>query len=315
MYRGLKVLDGHADILYRMETEGLSFYDADSKLQQSAAKLQKSGIDVQVFVTYVDPSFTPSEQLYKVLSSLHRFHTDVEKNGAVELVTTSGDIEKLIASRTTGAILSLEGADAINGQIAVLHALYRLGIRWIGITWNGANSLADGVGEERGAGLTNFGKEAVAEMQRLGIVVDVSHLAWRGVEDVLSMTKKPMVASHSNAHAVYPHRRNLPDELIQGIVQSGGTVGVTFVPHFIGGNESQSIDDLILHMEHLLRVAGPDGVALGSDFDGITETLVNLRNGEEYPALLDRLIDEFGMEIAKKVAGENLLRVLRNTIH
>ncbi len=315
MYRGLKVLDGHADILYRMETEGLSFYDADSKLQQSAAKLQKSGIDVQVFVTYVDPSFTPSEQLYKVLSSLHRFHTDVEKNGAVELVTTSGDIEKLIASRTTGAILSLEGADAINGQIAVLHALYRLGIRWIGITWNGANSLADGVGEERGAGLTNFGKEAVAEMQRLGIVVDVSHLAWRGVEDVLSMTKKPMVASHSNAHAVYPHRRNLPDELIQGIVQSGGTVGVTFVPHFIGGNESQSIDDLILHMEHLLRVAGPDGVALGSDFDGITETLVNLKNGEDYPALLDRLIDEFGMEIAKKVAGENLLRVLRNTIH
>ncbi len=315
MYRGLKVLDGHADILYRMETEGLSFYDVDSKLHQSAAKLQKSGIDVQVFVTFVDPSITPSEQLYKVLSSLHRFHADVEKSGSVELVTTFGDIDRLIASRTTGAILSLEGADAINGQIAVLHALYRLGIRWIGLTWNGANSLADGVGEERGAGLTNFGKEAVQEMQRLGMVVDVSHLAWSGVEDVLSLTQKPIVASDSNAYSVYPHRRNLPDELIQGIVHSGGTVGVTFVPHFIGGKEGQSIDDLILHMEHLLRVAGPDGVALGSDFDGITETLVNLKNGEDYPALLDRLIDEFGMEIAKKVAGENLLRVLRNTIH
>ncbi len=315
MYRGLKVVDGHADILYRMESEGLSFYDVNSRLHQSAVNIQKSGVDVQVFVTFIDPTITPSEQLYKVLSSLHRFHQEVEKSGSIELITAMEDVDRLIVKRTTGAILSLEGADAINGEIAVLHALYRLGIRWIGLTWNGANSLADGVGEERGGGLTKFGKEAVKEMQRLGMVTDVSHLAWRGVEDVLAIADKPIVASHSNAYAIYPHRRNLPDELIQGIVQSGGTMGVTFVPHFVGDRENQSIDDLMVHMEHLLRVAGPDGVALGSDFDGITETLVNLRSGEDYPLLLDRLIDEFGIDIAKKVAGENLLRVLRNTIH
>ncbi len=315
MYRGLNVVDGHADILYRMESEGLSFYGDDSALHQSAFRLQQSGVDLQVFVTFVDPVVTPSEQLYKVLASLHRFHAEVEKTGSLEMITSGSDIDQLFARRTKGALLSLEGADALNGQIAVLHALYRLGVRWIGLTWNGANSLADGVGEARGAGLTQFGKEVVVEMQRLGMVVDVSHLAWKGVEDVLTLTKKPIVASHSNAFAVYPHRRNLPDELISGIARSGGTVGITFVPHFIGEKNELSIDHVIPHVEHLLHIAGTDGVALGSDFDGITETLVNLRSGEDYPYFLDRLITEFGIDIARKVAGENLLRVLRSVIH
>lgn len=314
MYKSLKVVDGHADILYRMGKEGLSFYDELSPLQQNAQRLKQSGVDLQVFVTFVEQSVTPSEQLYKVLNSLHRFHAQIQKPGKLELVTNRTDLDRIFAQGIQGALLSLEGADALNGQIAVVHALFQLGIRWIGLTWNGANSLADGVGEERGGGLTRFGKTVVTTMEQLGMVVDVSHLAWRGVEDVLALARGPIVASHSNAYAVFPHRRNLPDELLVGIAATGGTVGITFVPEFVGAGRNQKTDDLLRHLEHILKVVGVDAVALGSDFDGISETLDDLRNGADYPFFLERIIQEFGVDVARKIAGENLLRVLKSVL-
>ncbi len=314
MVNGWQVVDGHADILYRMGKEALSFDDANSPLQQGALRLERSGVDVQVFATFIEPHLTPCEQLYRVFASLYRFRREIEAQGVWKAVTSVAEMDERLRQEGKCAFLSLEGADALNGEIAVLDALFRAGVRWLGLTWNGANCLADGVGEERGAGLTEFGKEVIVEMQRLGMVVDVSHLAWRGVEDVLQRSNRPVVASHSNAHAVFPHRRNLPDELLQGIAASGGTVGMTFVPQFVGYRDHLAVDDLLPHIEHLLRVAGVDGVAFGSDFDGIEETLVDLRSGEDYPQFVDRLIKEFGEQTARKMAGENLLRVLRTTL-
>ncbi|MCY0876400.1 MAG: dipeptidase [Firmicutes bacterium] len=313
MHNGIFTVDGHADILYRMGEEKLSFYDADSVLHQSYSHLRASGVDLQVFVTFVMPNVTPSEQLYQVLASLHRFTTQVERVGAVRRITTVQQLDEQVLKPdgSIGALLSLEGADALNGQIAVLHALFGLGVRLIGLTWNGANCVADGVGESRGAGLTQFGRDVVSTMQELGMVVDVSHLAARGVWDVLDMTHKPVIASHSNAQAVHLHQRNLTDDQIRAIAQTGGVVGATFVPAFIGSETPLTSDHLLKHIDHLLSVAGENGVALGSDFDGIEKTLADLRSGEDYPRLYDLLEARFGANTFAKMAGGNLLRVLR----
>jgi len=316
MHNGVFTVDGHADILYRMGEEKLSFYDPDSTLHQSYRQLKASGVDLQVFVTFVMPTVTPGEQLYQVLASLHRFAVDVKRDDRICQVTTVEQLDGFMANQNgrIGAVLSLEGADALNGEVSVLHALFALGVRLLGLTWNGSNCLADGVGETRGAGLTQFGRTTVATMQRLGMVVDVSHLCARGVWDVLDMTQKPVIASHSNAQAVFLHRRNLTDDQIGAIAQTGGVVGATFVPSFIGDSDMLSTDDLLRHVDHLLTVAGEDGVSLGSDFDGIERTLTNLRTGADYPRLYDLLQTRFGPAVFAKIAGGNLVRVLRQTL-
>lgn len=316
MYKGVFTVDGHADILYRMGEEQLSFYDESSALHQSYDNLRASGVDLQVFVTFVMPHVTPGEQLYKVLASLHRFSEKVERRGYIQKMTSVAALDAHVQAcdGQIGALLSLEGADALNGEIGVLHALFGLGVRLVGLTWNGANCVADGVGESRGAGLTQFGRTVVATMQELGMLVDVSHLSPRGVWDVLDMTQKPIIASHSNAQAIHLHKRNLSDDQIRAIAETGGVVGATFVPAFIGAQHSLTTDDLLRHIEHLLHVAGEDGVGLGSDFDGIENTLVDLRSGKDYPHLYDLLETRFGRATFTKIAGANFLRVLRETL-
>jgi membrane dipeptidase len=250
-----------------------------------------------------------------VLESLDRFRRDVERPGIVETILTRSDLNRMESGLREGdatryALLSVEGAEAIDGRMAVLEAWFRLGVRLVGLTWNGANCVADGVGELRGGGLTGFGREVVARMQELGMVVDVSHLSVRGVSDVLDMTVRPVVASHSNALSVHRHRRNLDDDQIRGIAATGGLVGATFVPAFIASAETVTVDDLLRHVDHLLTVAGPDAVGLGSDFDGIETTPQGLRGGADYPALLDALQTRYGDDVCHKLYGANWLRVL-----
>lgn len=315
MYKGNLVIDSHADILYRMGHEALDFYDEQSPLHLSHQHMMKAGIDLQVFATFIDPSLRGSEQLMPVLDSLHRFHTKVEQNGVIRPIYDRAGLRSVQdGTLARGALLSLEGAECLAGRISVLYALFSLGIRMIGLTWNHANSLADGVGESRGAGLTRFGKEVVEHMQALGMVVDVSHLSEKGVWDVVQLAKAPIIASHSNAKAVFDHRRNLSDTQIELIANTGGIIGITFVPGFITSHDEVTMDDLVRHTEHMLRIAGPQAVALGSDFDGIEKTMKDLKNGSDYPQWLARLESEFGLDVMVQIAGANMFRVLETVL-
>ncbi len=309
------VIDGHADILYRMGKEKLDFYDVNSPLHLGYRQMLKAGIDLQVFVTFVDPARRGSEQLVAVLDSIHRFHQQIERPGGIKPIYDRTGLHEIYdETANPHALLSLEGAECLDGRLSVLYALFTLGIRMIGLTWNHANSVADGVGEPRGAGLTDFGKEVVQHMQSLGMVVDVSHLSEQGVYDVARLATAPIIASHSNARHVFEHRRNLTDEQMKMIVDTGGVIGVTFVPEFITSHETVTMDDLIPHVEHMLDVVGVHGVALGSDFDGIDQTMQDLRRGSDYPRFLERLEKEFGSEVVRLIAYENMFRVLDNTL-
>ncbi|BCJ85741.1 dipeptidase [Effusibacillus dendaii] len=307
------IMDAHADILYRMETEHLSFFDPDSPLQLSYSKIKKAGIDLQVFALFVDPPVTPEQHLMKLIAYIETFRSEICKDGRMNPVITYQEIEQNFLSHRKSALLSIEGGDFLNGDLRHLRILYLLGVRAMGLTWNNKNAIASGVGEPTDEGLTPFGRQVVEEMNRLGMVVDVSHLAPKGIEDVLQVSKLPIIASHSNAKSVYPHRRNLTDEQIASIAKQGGVIGATFVPDFIAA-KAATIDDLLRHIDRLLTVGGEDHVGLGSDFDGIEETMVDLRSGADYPKLIEALDKQYGSTVTDKICGQNFLRVLKQVL-
>lgn len=255
-----------------------------------------------------------------------------EAGGQARIVRTAAEIE---AARRDGALallLGLEGAGALQGSLAVLRNLYRLGLRVLGLTWNFRNALADGAAEARsGGGLTRFGAAAVVEAQRLGVLLDVSHLADAGVRDVLALAERPIIASHSNARAVCDHIRNLPDWAIEGIARTGGVVGVALFGDFVHP-ERPTLDRVVAHVDHLRRLVGSEHIAIGPDYTdylgeaedeasraaGIYSGRRWYAEGAETVARLPRLTAALlargyrESEVAA-ILGGNLLRVCRAT--
>jgi microsomal dipeptidase-like Zn-dependent dipeptidase len=192
--------------------------------------------------------------------------TELERaNGAVRIVRTAEDLQEARRAGQIWFVLGLEGCAPLRGEVAALHAFYRLGIRCVGLTWNGRNEAADGVGVASPGGLTGFGRELVTELNRLGVLIDVSHLAARGLEEVIELSTSPVMASHSNAVALRPHRRNLTDAQLRMVISTGGLVGVNFHPTFLAEGDA-TIGDIADQVEHLASVIGIGRVALGPDF-------------------------------------------------
>lgn len=176
------------------------------------------------------------------------------------------DMEQALEAGKFAAVLTVEGGAALAGQPERAQVLRDAGVRMLTLTWNGPNELASG--HDTGNGFSPFGREAVAEMERQGIVVDVSHLNDRGFEELLGFAQKPFAASHSNARAVCGHRRNLPDEFIREMVRREGLIGLTYCRSFLSDDGRGSLDDLYRHVCHFLELGAEKCIALGSDYDG-----------------------------------------------
>lgn len=176
------------------------------------------------------------------------------------------EIEAAVNAGKFVGLLTIEGGAALAGKLERVQTIYDAGVRMMTITWNGPNELASGHDTQNG--FSSFGREAVAEMERLGVIVDVSHLNDRGFEDLLGFAKKPFVASHSNARAVCGHRRNLPDEFIKEMVRREGLIGLTYCRDFVSDDKRGSLDDLYRHVCHFLELGAEKCIALGSDYDG-----------------------------------------------
>ena len=176
------------------------------------------------------------------------------------------DMEQALEAGKFAAVLTVEGGAALAGQPERAQVLRDAGVRMLTLTWNGPNEL--GSGHDSSAGLTACGREAVAELERCGVLVDVSHLNDRGFEDLLSVAKKPFVASHSNARSVCGHRRNLPDAFIREIADRGGLIGLNYSKDFLSDSGRGNLDDLYRHVGRVLELDAGACLALGSDFDG-----------------------------------------------
>jgi membrane dipeptidase len=254
-----------------------------------------------------EPNWSAHVAFSRCMEKIGTFYQEARK-GNLRLVKTKADLDV----QELGFILSMEDAAPCMGSTRHIDALYAAGVRMIGLTWNGRNEIADGlkVGAKPG-GLTDVGRICVGHMQDLGIVVDLSHIAEVGFWDVVAESTKPLACSHSNAKAVHDHIRNLTDAQIKAIADSGGVIGVTYVPSFLGPDRP-GIDEVIRHIEHIVEVGGIDVVGLGSDFDGIQMTPVGLEDCSCLPNLTAALMQRGWKEDdLTKLLGGNWIRVFK----
>lgn len=235
-----------------------------------APDLLADGVGLQLLTVGGDfPLFAghrPGDGLESTLALVDAFWQEqAEAPELLRPVLVAGDVAPDEDTSVLRCVLHLEGAGVVTGP-ELLRSVHRLGVRSLGLTWNGPNALADGCAVPRGAGLTALGVEIVAEAGRLGMVLDVSHLSDRGALDVCVASAAPVIASHSNARAVHDHPRNLPDELLDAIAASGGVIGVCAYPPLLAHGRRPGLDDLVRQIDHIAERVGVAHVALGPDF-------------------------------------------------
>jgi membrane dipeptidase len=210
-------------------------------------------------------------------------------------------------------MLGMEGGHAIENSLGALRAFHALGVRYMTLTHSTSIDWADsGTGERLHGGLTEFGKEVVREMNRLGMLVDLAHTSPETMNDALDVADAPVIWSHAGVSGVYTHARNVPDQVLRRLPDNGGVVMVVFYPLYLSAREEGTISDVADHIEHVAALAGIDHVGIGSDFDGIGQLPVGLEDVSKYPALFTELARRGWSEIdLRKLAGENVLRVMR----
>lgn len=303
----MKVIDMHCDVLLRLyESRGkLKFQNAPA-LDTSYEKLVKGSVHVQAFAIFIWPDMKSDEKFQAALDQIHYFYTDVLGNHPnMKLIKNWQDIDQLKEDEI-GAILTLEGVDAIGNDLQKLSILYELGVRSIGLTWNNANLAADGAGESRGAGLTAFGREIVQFNNQYKILTDVSHLCEKAFWDVMKEAKYP-IASHSNAKSICDHQRNLSDEQAKAMFAKKGMIHVVYCPQFVKVQGEVTVTDLIKHIDHFCSLGGVKQIGLGSDFDGIESKIINLEDASMHPNLINELLKRYSEEEVKGFAYQNFL--------
>jgi membrane dipeptidase len=340
------VFDGHNDVLSRLAAEGAasapSLFRKASKghidLDRAAAggfagglfavwvpSSAQSGPDyaamaAETFDVPLPPEVPQSEALAAATEQVSIL-LRLEREGLLSVCRTVDDIESAMATRRIAAVLHMEGAEAIDPDLAVLDVLHAAGLRSLGPVWSRPNPFGHGVPfrfpstPDTGPGLTDAGKRLVKRCEDLRIVVDVSHLTEAGFWDVAEATEGPLVATHSNAHALCGTARNLTDRQLDAIAERRGLVGVNFATAFLR-QDGRMLSDVPLtrvlqHMDHLLERLGEDGVGLGSDYDGavVPDAIDGV---DRLPALRLAMIDHgYGEALVEKLCHRNWLTLLR----
>jgi membrane dipeptidase len=243
----------------------------------------------------------------------------VDASNDFAFVKSAADIRAVKKAGKTSGFLAIEGAESLEGDTAILRNFYKLGLRQVGLTWNWRNQAADGLGEVRtGGGLTEFGVELVKEANRLGVILDVAHLAPAGIRDIFALSEQPIVDSHCGAKGVTDHIRNLDDGQLDALAKNGGIACVTYVPPFINATvkdyddrDVASIDDVIKHIDYIVKRIGVDHVGMGSDFDGFGGYLRGLEDISKIANLTAALLDHgYKADEVAKIMGGNYLRVI-----
>jgi membrane dipeptidase len=257
------IIDLHCDALFKGDKRGCGLKGG---LQFSPEKLPPGFRLFELLAAYVPDSLRGEKAERHFLRLAELFHTEAQRCGIAEVEALAA-IPAALEQSPVAAALAIEGGAALNGKLENIERFFNLGVRLITLTWNAENELGGGAGTD--ISLKAFGRAAVTEMERLGIVVDASHLSERAFWDLCETARRPFIASHSNARAICNHRRNLTDEMFAEIKRRGGIAGVCFHRDFIREDgENGSINDLLRHVHHFLERGGENTLALGSDFDG-----------------------------------------------
>ncbi|MEC7834369.1 MAG: dipeptidase [Gemmatimonadota bacterium] len=265
-----------------------------------------------VHVNVEDPA--PAKQQLEQIDIAHRiFETYPDE---LEFAGSASDIQRVFGAGKIASLLGIEGGHVIENSLGALRAFYRAGVRYMGLTHFSNTDWADSSTDEVvNDGLSPFGEEVVREMNRMGMLVDLAHTSPATMSDALNLAEAPVIFSHAGAQALADHPRNVPDSILRRLTENGGVVMQVFYPPYISIDDSvANISDVANHIEHIRTVAGINHVGIGSDFDGIPTYVEGLEDVSTFPALFMELAGRgWTDQELSKLAGENLLRVMRET--
>lgn len=302
----MKIFDAHCDVLFQLwNAQGKKDFKNDPQLHITFEQLKKRKGSIQCFAIYVPETVLYEKRFEVALQMVDIFYNEILSLPGVKFIQTKDDIN-MLKQDEIGAILTLEGCEAIGKDAMKLRLFYRLGVRSFGLTWNYANLLADGALETRGAGLTTFGKHVVQELNTLHVWTDVSHLNERSFWDVIEIAKNP-IASHSNCTKLCQHPRNLNDEQLRALIKRNSMIGVTFVPQFLTSEKQANIADIVNHIEYICSLGGENNIGFGSDFDGILETVVNVSAYREYENVINELCKHYAASTVERFLYDNFV--------
>ena len=326
----MKYIDFHCDTLGRVTPRTPADQPVplrSNTLQVDAERLKASGCAAQFFAMFMSIQHE-EDTLRRCLLMTDSFRTELDKcSDILAFAGNADDLDRNLAAGKTSAFLTIEDSGIIYGDLAMLRVLHRLGVRLITLTWNYDNEVGSPnlSPESTAKGLTENGIEFVRECNRLGVIVDVSHLSDGGFWDVVKYSDKPFVASHSDARAVASHTRNLTDEMIRALAEAGGVSGLNYCGGFVrprGGDmyapfesEQCTLEDLAAHAVHMAKVGGVGCVALGSDFDGIGSWPDGLDGADKVPLVADAFKRAgFTESEVDNIMFGNAYRVIRETM-
>lgn len=310
----MNVIDFHCDTISKLMDNKQKSGLKRNNFSIDIEKLKRGNNLAQFFALFIN-SKDVKDPLEYCLNMLDKFYTEIRKNeDSIGLVKTYDELMDNKKKNKLSAFLTIEEGGVLKGKLYNLRNFYRLGVRLMTLTWNYPNEIGypNFKKEYMEKGLTNFGHEVIEEMNRLHMIIDVSHLSDGGFYDVAKLSKRPFIASHSNSRFVTNHPRNLTDSMIKELSSKGGIMGVNFYNKFLGKSDISKIDDMILHIKHIYKVGGIDVISLGSDFDGI-ECDVEIKDTGEMYKLQDMLKKNgFSEDAIEKIFHKNALRVIKD---
>ncbi len=313
------ICDCHCDTLTELYNKNASLYENE---QHFDIKRQIAlGGGLQFCAIYVPTEvFRYQGGLRYTLCLLDKYNQEIKKlheNGIDVLQVRTAEDAGNILKHKAATLLAIEEGGAIDGSLEALRCLYELGVRAMTLTWSNRNDIADGINEEAtGSGLTLFGKQVVAEMNRLGMLVDVSHISTAGFWSVIETSTKPIIATHSNAKSLCAHPRNLNDEQIKALAQNGGLAGITFAGQFLEEDwRNACIESVYKHIDYMLNLIGNDDhIGFGSDFDGISHPPYNIQGVQDYKPLIEYLSKYYSEETINKITHQNVINLLQKVL-
>ncbi len=359
IHRAAIVIDGHNDLPWKVRVQAESSFDKldisqpQDQLHTDIPRLVRGGLGAQFWSAYVPVETIKSGGATRLaLEQIDLIHRMVRRYpDTFEMAYTPGDIVRIVRSGKMASLIGVEGGHAIEGSLGVLRMFHALGVRYLTLTHADTLDWADSATDEaRHGGLSEFGEQVVLELNKLGMLVDISHVSAPTMRDVLRVSRAPVIASHSSAFALAPHPRNVPDDILKALSDNGGVVMVNFFSGFVHPDAARvvrrlfeemrrlradnadedgfrealeelreanpiprgTIHDVVDHIDHIVNVAGINHVGLGSDFDGVSRLPTQLEDVSCYPYITQELLNRgYTEQQIHKILGGNLLRAWR----